>query len=326
MELLRIVAMLMVLVVHCDGAALGLPGIAGGLCELDARSSWQLAVESLAIIGVNCFTLISGYFGIRLSMAGVGRYLYQCLFYSVGIASAGLFLFPLRVTWDAWLDSWLVLSHTDLWYVPAYFGLMLVSPILNKGVEGLSPRQLLASTTGFIAFNLWCGWWMGGRFNPTGYTLVQLIMVYIIGRSIGRCVSLEWIRSHRGVLWLCYMVSTIAIFVMSIYMNPTKAFAYNSPAVLAASVALLTVFLGYSFQSRMVNYVAKSAFAVYLLHKAPLMWTEVMKPQVVAWWDGSPLWLFSLRVAGLCALIYAVAMVVDSLRRRLVRVRAEFRR
>ena len=68
MELLRVVSMLMVLAVHIDGASLGLPRLGGNLGAMTARDAWQLVTEALAIVGVNCFTLISGYFGIRLRL------------------------------------------------------------------------------------------------------------------------------------------------------------------------------------------------------------------------------------------------------------------
>lgn len=65
MELLRIISMLMVLAVHFDGASLGLPQLSGNVDRMNGRRAWQLATESITIIGVNCFTLLSGYFGIK---------------------------------------------------------------------------------------------------------------------------------------------------------------------------------------------------------------------------------------------------------------------
>ena len=64
-ELLRIVSIVMVLIVHLDGASLGLPEPMGNITAVSGRDWWRLVVESFAIIGVNCFTLISGYFGIK---------------------------------------------------------------------------------------------------------------------------------------------------------------------------------------------------------------------------------------------------------------------
>ena len=35
----------------------------------------------------------------------------------------------------------MVLTHTDLWYVPAYFCLMIISPMLNAGMDALTKRM-----------------------------------------------------------------------------------------------------------------------------------------------------------------------------------------
>lgn len=124
-ELLRIISMLMVLTVHVDGASLGLPAPDGDFASLSGHDVWRLAVESVAIIGVNCFTMISGYFGIRLRWKSALSFLFECLFYSVAIYIVGCIAFG-GFSWSGWIESWMILSHTDLWYVPAYFGLMLL--------------------------------------------------------------------------------------------------------------------------------------------------------------------------------------------------------
>ena len=131
MEMLRIVSMLMVLAVHVDGASLGLPDACGDACSLDSRAWWRLVVEGFAIVGVNCFTMISGYFGVRLTWRSVVRFLSQCVFYSVGLYTAmGLYTgFSAPFSWMGWWESWMVITHSDLWYVPAYFLLMLLRPV-----------------------------------------------------------------------------------------------------------------------------------------------------------------------------------------------------
>ena len=123
MELLRIVAMIAVIGVHLDGASLDLPAPSGSILSVPARDWWRLIMESFTIIGVNCFTLISGYFGIKASMRSFSRFTGQCVFYSVGICTTIMILKVASGTgewqWAAWGESWLVFTHSDLWYVPA---------------------------------------------------------------------------------------------------------------------------------------------------------------------------------------------------------------
>ncbi|MDO4319001.1 MAG: acyltransferase [Bacteroidales bacterium] len=317
LELLRIVSMMMVLVVHADGASLGLPEPSGDIGSLDSRDVWRLAVEAIAIIGVNCFTIISGYFGIRLRWRSIASFLLQCVFYAVltqvvvGICRHG-HISPADIG-----KSCLVLTHTDLWYVPAYFCLMLLSPMLNAGLDSLSRRDYTVMLTLFVAFNLWCGWWWGGRFNPTGYTPVQLILVYMLGRYIRLHIDVETLRLQRVQIAALYAMSVAAIFFTAILLPSNQAFAYNSPAVLLATVSFFALFLTFDFKSRLVNYAARSSFAVYLIHKAPPVWTGFMKPAVRSLWCDLSLTRFTLAMLGLCVAIYLTAMLIDSLRRRL---------
>lgn len=317
-ELLRIISMLMVLAVHVDGASLGLPSPGGDFASLTARDIWRIAVEAVAIIGVNSFTMISGYFGIRLRWRGMLSFLFECVFYSVGIYTVATVAFG-RFTWGGWLESWMVLTHTDLWYVPAYFGLMLLSPVLNSGLDAMPRRAFLGMLALFAGFNIWCGWWWGGAFNPTGYTIVQLVLVYMIARYIRLHISHDYVRAHRRVFMAVYAVSLIAISATAVCMPSLMAYAYNSPFVLLSTVCFFLVFLSFEFTSPVINYMAGSAFAVYLIHKSPQVWGNVLRPFVRMLWDSLPLPLFSLAAIGIVLGLYLLAVVVDPIRRMLFR-------
>lgn len=66
-ELLRIIAMFMVLVLHADFQALGEPTRAD-IISSPLTSSLKVFFEMASIVAVNVFVLISGWFGIRGSL------------------------------------------------------------------------------------------------------------------------------------------------------------------------------------------------------------------------------------------------------------------
>lgn len=314
-ELLRILSMLMVLGVHIDGASLGLPELSGYWESLTARDIWQISAESICIVGVNCFTMISGYFGIHLTFKNVGTYLFQCIFYSVGIYSLAMIVRPASCSWEGWAESWLILSHNDLWYVPAYFLLMLLSPIINAGLDKLNRHQTCYILVALTIYNIWCGWWWNGSFNPTGYTIMQLILIYVAGGFIRRYVNIN--TSVRTWLAFGYLMSSLAVAISAIYIPSPKAFAYNSPLVLLETVFLFLLFTTLRIQSLTINRMAKGAFAVYLIHKAPMIWGGVIKPVVIMLWQMLPLWLFVMSSVALCLVIYSCASIIDILRRHI---------
>lgn len=316
-ELLRILSMLMVLIVHIDGASLGLPSPSGDITEIASRDWWRIIVESFTIIGVNCFSLISGYFGIKASWRGALKFSATCLFYSVGVyvcfAAAGLTLWR----WSKFADALMIFSHTDLWYVPAYLGLYIISPLLNAGVEILSRRKLVFVVLAIVAFNLYFGWWWGASFNPTGYTIAQLVMMYMVGRYIGR-YGLFSNDVRPRIYAIMFFVATGAIVVQSLYCDVLWTFAYNSPFVMISSVAFFMCIGSLKINSRAINTLATSAFAVYLLHKNPYIWINFVKPATVHLWQELSLGLFSVYVIASVVAIYSLTFLIDRLRIYLV--------
>lgn len=316
-ELLRIVSMLMVLAVHFDGASIGLAEPVS-LSQTDGEWWWRTIVESLAIVGVNCFTLISGYFGIRASVKGLLMFVSTCVFYSVAIY-CGNVAFGATFEPQKFAESFLAIIHTELWYVPAYLCLYLISPFINIVVEKIGLRRLTACTATFIAFNLYAGWWWHGSFNPTGYTVVQLIMMYFIGRTVS-----AWITTHPHFLrrslrygLLLYAVASVCTMLSAAYMPALQVYAYNSPLVVAASIGLLLAAIGLNFRSSTLNYISKSSFAVYLIHKNPAVWRNVVKPMSVATWAEGNLWLMTGAMLLFMLATFACAVCAEEFRRRI---------
>ncbi len=308
-ELLRIVSMLAIVMLHIGAASVGLPEPKGNLQAVTGRDVWVLTVEALSIIGVNCFALISGYFGIKARWSSFVRLTLLCVVYAVGIytllAVSGL----VPWSWGEWIESWMVYSHTDLWYVPAYLGLFLLSPFLNSVDFN---KWILA---GFIAFNVWCGWLWHGNFNPTGYTVVQLVMMYLIGRYISNHVNVE-AGGHRlrYASLAAYLVCTALIVVMALFADSLFTYAYNSPLVLVSSVALFLFFASLDFSSKFVNRLAASAFVVYLVHKNPYIFGGLLKPFSRHVWENTGLAEYTLFFVAFTIAIYFVIFFIDSVR------------
>lgn len=208
-------------------------------------------------------------------------------------------------------ESWLALTHTDLWYVPAYLCLYLLSPFINAGMERLTDRQLLLWTGIFVLVNLYAGWWWEASFNPNGYTVVQLVMMYCVGAAVRRMLS----GVPPGVGWSLYLGASAFTAVAAAYMAPLKVYAYNSPLVIVASVGLLLAFAGMRFRSGFVNYVARSSFAVYLIHKNKLIWVSMVKPVAIAAWGAGSLWIATGSLLAFIAVTFAVAVAADYVRR-----------
>lgn len=78
-ELLRVVAMLMILTLHTRFE--GIEAVYDGI--VDANHLCRFSFQALSIVGVNLFVLISGYFGIRMKASSIINLLFQIVYIAV---------------------------------------------------------------------------------------------------------------------------------------------------------------------------------------------------------------------------------------------------
>lgn len=302
-EMLRILSMMMVLMVHFVGATFGLP-TREQLYALDSGVLWKDVLESLSIVGVNCFVLISGYYGIKATRRRLLDFTLWCLFasllaYACRCVEAGCLA-------DGLVGALLVYSKTDLWFVPAYLALFLLSPLLNAGLERLDGRRLHLMLLALIFINVYLGWFHKGGINPTGYNVMQMVFLYVIGHCMHR--NLPLLQAFPLWVYLCvYLLSTVAIGL-------ALDFAYNNPFVLLSAVALFMVFVKIpAFSSPAVNWVSVSVFMVYLLHKTPYFWIK-LRNSLIGLYEDYDTFGFLWRSLALYVAIFVVCILVDKVR------------
>lgn len=292
-ELLRIVSMLMVVVLHFNnnGANTGIVNMPEVLTE---RLTWGFLVESLCLVAVNCFVLISGYFAIKLKVRSLLKFYLQC--FIIGLFSY-LFYFGLSGGFSTWqsaeglftmkilIERLLAFTHNGWWFVVSYVGLMLLSPLLNSAVDNMTRKRFLHSLILFSIVILYLGWYQKVEVTNYGNSLISFIWIYLLGRYIGKHVQIESIRKYRW-LWLAgYLISALALFGMimlryhfSIEMH--YPLDYNNPFVVVAAMMLLLFFLSFSFRSKVINGIASSVFAAYLIQESCYFGHEWLYPQM----------------------------------------------
>ena len=82
MELLRLVAMLLIMVVHANFRALPKPD-ADMIAANPSSAFLQFMTEGFSIFGVNVFVMLSGWYGIRPRLSRFCELLFQLLFFGV---------------------------------------------------------------------------------------------------------------------------------------------------------------------------------------------------------------------------------------------------
>lgn len=256
-ELLRIFSMMLILVHHqiCHGV-------------LSSSSAVFKATDSFAIIGVDLFILISGYFGIKLTWKSFLNLAFICMFYKVVHLCVDTFVLGIQHPLYEWiLKPIFVVSRSGGWFVQVYFMLMFISPLLNKALENISEKEWKLSLflLSFISFYL--GWALHNYNDGAGYTLMNFVYIYVVGAAIKHYELLSKLGTKclLGMLFVGWGITFAGMTLRMTMDLPMSFTAYNSPFVVLTACATFCLFGKLHIQKIWINKIAMSVLPVYLL-------------------------------------------------------------
>lgn len=316
-ELLRIICMLMIVMHHFLVHGL-FPETFNPAVPLTTAKITSIVLNGFLSVGVNCFVLISGYYGIRFKWKGLLNLYLTCFLY--GLLG---YLFYIVVGHNPvgggilW-NSLFIFSHSGWWFINCYLILFLMSPLLNVGMEHLDKEQYQLVLLLLTIANIYFGYfWKTASFNTTGYTAAQFVYVYLIGGYIRRYMNWNNNVKIRRCSFGIYVISVLVWGGLSLlnYCYPFgyADYVYNNPFILIASVAFFIGFMTFKFKSPLVNWLATGCISAYLLQDHPLL-RPFLYPQIkLIFGDmGSVCSIFTICFASLCFLL--VMLFFDKLR------------
>lgn len=329
-ELLRILSMLMILLLHYCGK--------GGFLKpelfhhLNGEIAW--IIESLSIVAVNCYVLISGYFLVnskceRKKVLKIGT---QVLFYSIGI----FFIFKVIGKADIPLKEEIsyifpIISKT-YWFVTCYIVMYLLAPFINTILKNTDKKntQILIIILLAISWSSSLLYYL--KFdvidNTQGYGIIWFITLYVIAGYI-RLYGKE--KNKKYLYLLLYVIISAFIYLSRIVM--TKVFpdgkiqynmfyAYNSVPVTLSSICLFMFFkqvkLHKEFMKKIVLKIAPLTFAVYLIHEHPLirkiLYTKILHTDLFLY---SKKFMISIFLS--CIGIFITCCIIEFVRKTLMK-------
>lgn len=273
LELLRIVSMLLVLVLHANYLGIHAPTCLD-LDNTPFTTAFRCLIESLSIVAVNVFVLISGWFGIKFNFNKLSSLCFQILFFSLGFFIVFSFISPSEAFTINRIKG-VFLMNGDYWFVKAYLILFILSPVLNAFIDHVSQKQFFITLATFYAFHTVYGWLMDASVNFTmnGTTGLSFIGLYLLGRY-QRLYPSKYSTMNKYNDLLIYIGCAILLCACNLFLLhygidvsvEGRLFSYASPLVIIASVYLMLFFSKLSFQSKCINWIASSCLAVYLFH------------------------------------------------------------
>ena len=278
MDLLRIIAMVLVLVVHSNFKSLHVP-TGGEIAEEPTTSFLRFFVQSISVCCVNVFVLISGWFGIHQRLQKFISLLFQIVFFAIlGFLIAQIINSnSTQGLKEGVLNIWYTPNY---WFLRSYIILYAFSPVLNQYIEYCNDKKLLETIFATYLCQILFGWyfassaWYSNGYSPLAFFGLYLIGAYLRKKRMERLTSLKCFSVY---LLSTFLISIAAFILVWGGKNDIcdALYTYNSPIVMISSIALFLAFTRMKFSNIFVTNIAPSCLAIYLLHCHPSIFDEI---------------------------------------------------
>ena len=330
LELLRCVAMGMVVVLHYLGKGGLLPELSGETMDSTGCTAWLL--EAFCIVAVNVYMFISGYF-LSTSSFKISRLLqlyFQVWFYSVAVGIIGAlagWTGDVPVDTHYFLTLLFPVSMGHYWFMTAYVYFYLLLPFLGIAVKKMSKRELgmsvllLLTVFCFLKSVLPLRLEMDGQ----GYDCLWYLCVFAAAAYIRRFGLPFLEKKGRGILlysFCCLAIFGITFLLRAFYLKTGSfglmlkmCFEYNHLLPFLGAVGLFFTFSRLQIHGKTAEIICRISpytLGVYLLHEnigVRYAWQNWLGAGQIS----SPLSLTGRTVLAVLA-VFAAGILVDRVR------------
>jgi len=141
--------------------------------------------------------------------------------------------------------------------------LIFFSPVLNAFIDSKPRKSIFIWVILFWLIEFWFGCIMNVSdlgFN-NGYSIIHFVLIYMLARVV--FLYRKEIMTIRQRYWWCgYLLCTITLAAMY---GVGIRWDYANPVCVISSFCFFIPFMYYNFQSKIVNWIAKGTFAVYII-------------------------------------------------------------
>ncbi len=281
LELLRIVAMFYIVLYHliCN-------------CALVAANGFLYELSTLMLhIGVICFMLISGWFGVRFSWKGLLRLVLMCLACNTLVYIVLWAVGKMPFTLETIVTAATPLAHNAWWYFSIYVIFYLISPLLNAFLDKSTFQQKLIMLFALGIITFYFGWWANLGWTKGGKHVMNFAFVYVLGHILHEKQDTwkQWFIVRKG--WLFYIFLNVSVLWGGVIANNTSCWAdyknwffpYDSPGLIINATLFFCLFARQEIRyKRWINKIAAFVPFIYLLHENTL--TEYVYRQHLSVW------------------------------------------
>ena len=321
-EVLRIVAMLMVMLIHTGFMSFGVP-TASDITGKPYLSSLIFSNMSLCTPCVNIFILISGWFGINMKLNKLAVLIFQAYFFSVICTFIYLFINQKESTTEI-LFRLLLLNGEDYWFVKSYILLMLLSPMINSFIEHSDGKILFTFLTIFYLTQTIFGWMSIDGISDFhgGYSVLSFIGLYVLGRALRLFNGKKKFFCLKPIAYFSFFVAIALIqFCMAVFVTlygfdiAGRIFTYTNPLVILQSVCILLAFTNMKpCFHKTINWIASSCLAVYLFHANSLILRPYYAKIIRDYFNNNNIYNAIIYASATIILVFAISILIDKIR------------
>lgn len=282
--------------------------------------------------GVDCFILISGYFLCgqqfklsRLVNLFVFVFLYSVSLLLVYIVIVKWFNLPLTFSGKDILKCVFPISMWTYWFITAYAILYAMSALLNAVIDNIDEK--VYKTVLVAGFLYVCIRPM--LFVSDTAAIITFVFLYLLGAFVKKH-KIKMLEKRPLCINICTLFCAVSFTLLAICLAVVfgqrlllKAASYPmanySFFMVVLSLSIFAVFSRLQISSHSVNYLAKSVFAVYIIHEHPLL-KEIIWQYIFPLKDymGSKWFLFEFAFA--CTALFIACFAADLLRRKVAEI------
>lgn len=316
MELLRLFAMFLVLVVHANFRALPRP-TSLQIAANTTSALLQFMTEGFAIVAVDVFVLLSGWYGIKMKFSRLAEMGFQILFF--GLLGIGICAVYDPSNLETKVLSRLFLTDGGYWFVKSYVVLFIFSPVINAFVESADRKLFRNVLIAFFAFEFAYDWLSEGTsWLRDGYSFPSFMGLYMLARYVR--LYKPFVTSLSKWFDLAVYLSAVAFLTVSVCYLRYKGvkagalYFYDCPVVIAGALYLLLFFSKMPvFKSRLVNWLAISCLAVYLTQSSNFI-SCYYDSFILGWFETEARWTFVLYTGCFIFAVFIGSLLVDKVR------------
>ena len=339
-DLLRLLAMYLVVVVHVSGQFAYNFAPKG---SLNFNIAWGVFLSSL--IAVNVFVMITGYVSANShhSWKSLIKLWSLILFYSIGIGLVVYYLLPNYLSTKEFIRCFFPIIQKHYWYCTAYVGLFVMMPLLDiildypffdkkngiieENKKYYLIKSLLIITVVFTIFptlSLGNGrecWGVADGFNVFWFSICYLTGGYI--KRFGLCESYSLTKHCVAFLLTNFVFCCWFAFSHNILGRKGFMVNYTLLPLYLQALFLLLIFKRLNmckWLCTILKIVTPSVFSVYLIH---MHWGIRHIVLALPYWQTIsklPCFLFVLVLFIIPSCIFVACLFIDLVRRGVLRI------